>query len=142
MPRTSIQTQEKQGSADYEERKPGKNFSLTEAGFGARVREKIRWNVWLKLWGNVCFNPISALTGATLDRITSSPPPGQSSGTKCPCCRTWNAAARWKLTRWLPLSRNWDYSPVSQRQPSMLCCNRCVRDVVYVDGAVCKADRS
>src|ERR1017187_2688789 len=26
MPRTSIQTQEKQGSADYEERKPGKNF--------------------------------------------------------------------------------------------------------------------
>jgi hypothetical protein len=28
MPRTSIQTQEKQGSADYEERKPGKNFRL------------------------------------------------------------------------------------------------------------------
>src|ERR1022692_4830931 len=31
MPRTSIQTQEKQGSADYEERKPGKNFRLTTA---------------------------------------------------------------------------------------------------------------
>jgi 2-dehydropantoate 2-reductase len=99
----------------------GLSKALTEAGFEAPVRENIRWNVWLKLWGNVCFNPISALTGATLDRITSSPPPGQSSGTKCPCCRTWNAAARWKLTRWLPLSRNWDYSPVSQRQPSMLC---------------------
>ena len=28
---------------------------------------------WLKLWGNVCFNPISALTGATLDRITGEP---------------------------------------------------------------------
>ena len=31
------------------------------------------WNIWLKLWGNVCFNPISALTSATLDRITSEP---------------------------------------------------------------------
>jgi 2-dehydropantoate 2-reductase len=29
--------------------------------------------VWLKLWGNVCFNPISALTLATLDRITTEP---------------------------------------------------------------------
>ena len=27
----------------------------------------------MKLWGNVCFNPISALTHATLDRITSEP---------------------------------------------------------------------
>jgi 2-dehydropantoate 2-reductase len=46
---------------------------LTEAGFDAPVRDQIRWNIWLKLWGNVCFNPISALTGATLDRITSEP---------------------------------------------------------------------
>jgi 2-dehydropantoate 2-reductase len=51
----------------------GLSKALTEAGFEAPVRENIRWNVWLKLWGNVCFNPISALTGATLDRITSSP---------------------------------------------------------------------
>jgi len=47
--------------------------ALTEAGIDAPVRDNIRWNVWLKLWGNVCFNPISALTGATLDRITSEP---------------------------------------------------------------------
>lgn len=47
--------------------------ALTEAGFDAPVRDKIRWNVWLKLWGNVCFNPISALTHAPLDRITSQP---------------------------------------------------------------------
>jgi 2-dehydropantoate 2-reductase len=47
--------------------------ALTEANFDAPVRDKIRWNVWLKLWGNVCFNPISALTHATLDRITSEP---------------------------------------------------------------------
>jgi 2-dehydropantoate 2-reductase len=47
--------------------------ALIGAGFDAPVRDKIRWNVWLKLWGNVCFNPISALTHATLDRITSEP---------------------------------------------------------------------
>ena len=47
--------------------------ALTEAGFDAPVRNEIRWNIWLKLWGNVCFNPISALTGATLERITSEP---------------------------------------------------------------------
>jgi 2-dehydropantoate 2-reductase len=45
--------------------------ALTEAGFDAPVRDDIRWNIWLKLWGDVCFNPISALTGATLERITS-----------------------------------------------------------------------
>jgi 2-dehydropantoate 2-reductase len=47
--------------------------ALGQANFDAPVRNKIRWNVWLKLWGNVCFNPISALTHATLDRITSEP---------------------------------------------------------------------
>lgn len=47
--------------------------ALVEAGFDAPVRDEIRWNIWLKLWGNVCFNPISALTGATLDRIIAEP---------------------------------------------------------------------
>jgi 2-dehydropantoate 2-reductase len=47
--------------------------ALEAAGLDAPVREDIRWNIWLKLWGNVCFNPISALTGATLDRITREP---------------------------------------------------------------------
>ena len=47
--------------------------ALIDAGFDAPVRDNIRWNVWLKLWGNVCFNPISTLTGATLDRIVSEP---------------------------------------------------------------------
>jgi 2-dehydropantoate 2-reductase len=47
--------------------------ALVSAGFDAPIRESIRWNIWLKLWGNVCFNPISALTLATLDRITSEP---------------------------------------------------------------------
>jgi 2-dehydropantoate 2-reductase len=47
--------------------------AMIEAGFDAPIRDNIRWNIWLKLWGNVCFNPISALTGATLDRITGEP---------------------------------------------------------------------
>jgi 2-dehydropantoate 2-reductase len=46
---------------------------LAEAGFDAPVRDNIRWNIWLKLWGNVCFNPISALTGATLGRMIGNP---------------------------------------------------------------------
>jgi 2-dehydropantoate 2-reductase len=47
--------------------------ALTEAGFEAPIREDIRWNIWLKLWGNVCFNPISALTGATIDALVRDP---------------------------------------------------------------------
>jgi 2-dehydropantoate 2-reductase len=47
--------------------------AMIGAGFDAPIRDNIRWNIWLKLWGNVCFNPISALTGATLDRIASEP---------------------------------------------------------------------
>lgn len=47
--------------------------ALTAASFEAPVRDNIRWNIWLKLWGNVCFNPISALTGATLGRMVGDP---------------------------------------------------------------------
>jgi 2-dehydropantoate 2-reductase len=47
--------------------------ALVSAGFDAPIRDTIRWSIWLKLWGNVCFNPISALTLATLDRVTSEP---------------------------------------------------------------------
>lgn len=47
--------------------------ALRRAGFDAPVRDAIRWNVWLKLFGNVCFNPVSALTLAPLDRITTEP---------------------------------------------------------------------
>ena len=39
----------------------------------APVLDRIRDEIWLKLWGNVCFNPISALTHATLDVICSDP---------------------------------------------------------------------
>jgi len=43
------------------------------AGMQAPVLERIRDEIWLKLWGNVCLNPISALTSATLDVICSDP---------------------------------------------------------------------
>ncbi len=44
---------------------------LTSAGFKAPIRTNIRSDIWIKLWGNVAFNPISALTGATLLGICS-----------------------------------------------------------------------
>jgi 2-dehydropantoate 2-reductase len=47
---------------------------FVEAGMQAPVLERIRDEIWLKLWGNVCLNPISALTHATLDVICSDPP--------------------------------------------------------------------
>jgi len=43
--------------------------ALTEAGFASRVLTDIRAHLWVKAWGNLAFNPISALTGATLAGI-------------------------------------------------------------------------
>jgi len=40
--------------------------SLTRAGFKAPIIKDLRGEIWLKLWGNLSFNPISALTHATL----------------------------------------------------------------------------
>ena len=44
--------------------------ALRSAGLKAPVRQKIRDDIWLKLWGNVSFNPVSVLTHATLEEIT------------------------------------------------------------------------
>ncbi|GJG95339.1 2-dehydropantoate 2-reductase [Cupriavidus pauculus] len=46
---------------------------MAKADLDAPVRDNIRDEIWLKLWGNLCFNPISALTHGTLDIITSDP---------------------------------------------------------------------
>lgn len=43
--------------------------TLAAAGFNASVSEQIQRDVWYKLWGNMTMNPISAITGATTDRI-------------------------------------------------------------------------
>ncbi|MEH0166257.1 2-dehydropantoate 2-reductase [Roseateles microcysteis] len=42
---------------------------LQRAGFEATLSEHIQRDIWFKLWGNMTFNPISALTGATGDKI-------------------------------------------------------------------------
>ena len=47
--------------------------ALVEAGFQAPIRDNIRDDIWKKLWGNLCFNPLSALTGATLDIVATDP---------------------------------------------------------------------
>jgi 2-dehydropantoate 2-reductase len=46
---------------------------LRRAGFKAPVLTDIRSEIWLKLWGNLSFNPISALTHATLVDICRFP---------------------------------------------------------------------
>jgi 2-dehydropantoate 2-reductase len=46
---------------------------MEKAGLKAPIRDNIRDEIWLKLWGNLCFNPISALTHATLDVIAHDP---------------------------------------------------------------------
>jgi 2-dehydropantoate 2-reductase len=46
---------------------------MTAAGFDAPICERVRDEIWLKLWGNLSFNPISALTCATLDVICADP---------------------------------------------------------------------
>ena len=48
--------------------------SLTRAGFRAPVVVDVRSEIWLKLWGNLSFNPISALTRATLVDLCRFPP--------------------------------------------------------------------
>lgn len=47
--------------------------ALRDAGLKAPVKNRIRDELWIKLWGNLSFNPISALTGATLDVICRTP---------------------------------------------------------------------
>ncbi|MCY4397255.1 MAG: 2-dehydropantoate 2-reductase [Rhodospirillaceae bacterium] len=47
--------------------------ALKAAGFSAPVRPRIREEIWLKLWGNLSFNPVSALTGATLGQMADDP---------------------------------------------------------------------
>ena len=47
--------------------------ALAAAGLKAPVRPRIRDEIWVKLWGNLSFNPISALTHATLDVLCTDP---------------------------------------------------------------------
>ena len=54
---------------------------FAEGGFKSRVLSDIRSEIWLKLWGNLTFNPISALTHATLVDICQFPLTRELAGT-------------------------------------------------------------
>jgi 2-dehydropantoate 2-reductase len=47
--------------------------ALIDAGMRAPLRNRIRGEIWVKLWGNVALNPLSALTRATLVQICGEP---------------------------------------------------------------------
>lgn len=55
------------------ERATALSQALAAAGLKAPVRPRIRDEIWVKLWGNLSFNPISALTHATLDVLCTDP---------------------------------------------------------------------
>jgi 2-dehydropantoate 2-reductase len=56
------------------ERLQGLAELLKTAGLKAPIRTQIRTDIWVKLWGNLAFNPISALTRATLAQICQFQP--------------------------------------------------------------------
>lgn len=60
-------------SGEKTERIHALSLALIAAGFKAPVRPQIRNELWVKLWGNLSFNPISALTHATLETIGTDP---------------------------------------------------------------------
>ena len=46
---------------------------MEQGGLEAPISAAIRDDVWGKLWGNLSMNPLSALTGATIDRLAFAP---------------------------------------------------------------------
>ena len=46
---------------------------LGRAGFEATASADVRRDIWYKLWGNMTMNPITAITGATVDRVLDDP---------------------------------------------------------------------
>ena len=46
---------------------------LISAGIKSPVKPNLRSEIWLKLWGNLSFNPLSVLTGQTLEAMANDP---------------------------------------------------------------------
>jgi len=46
---------------------------LAQAGFDVTVSASVRQDIWYKLWGNMTMNPVTAITGATVDRVLDDP---------------------------------------------------------------------
>jgi 2-dehydropantoate 2-reductase len=60
-------------SGEVSQRAEALSKALTAAGLKAPVRPRLRDEIWVKLWGNLSFNPISVLTHATLDVLCTDP---------------------------------------------------------------------
>ncbi|MFY9210839.1 MAG: 2-dehydropantoate 2-reductase [Aestuariivita sp.] len=60
-------------SGEKSERAMELSKALSAAGLKSPVRPRLRDEIWVKLWGNLSFNPISALTHATLDVLCTDP---------------------------------------------------------------------
>jgi 2-dehydropantoate 2-reductase len=84
---------------------------LSKAGFDAPVSDCVQRDIWYKLWGNMTMNPISALTGATMDRILDDPQVAEFCrrimeearrvGAKIGCAIDQSVEARFAITRGL-----------------------------------------
>ncbi len=61
---------------------------LTSAGIKSPVRPELRNEIWLKLWGNLSFNPVSVLTGGTLVDLATDPGTRRVIGTMMAEART------------------------------------------------------
>ena len=46
---------------------------LAHAGFELTHSKNVRHDIWYKLWGNMTMNPVSAITGASIDRVLADP---------------------------------------------------------------------
>ena len=60
-------------SMEQSERVKTLSSLMIAGGLKAPQKPRIRDEIWVKLWGNCSFNPVSALTGATLDTIGKDP---------------------------------------------------------------------
>jgi 2-dehydropantoate 2-reductase len=56
-------------SGDKTPRAEALHLLLLQAGLDAKMSDQIQKDIWYKLWGNMTMNPISAITGATTDKI-------------------------------------------------------------------------
>jgi len=57
----------------HSERAQRVGATLSQAGFEVTVSADVRHDIWYKLWGNLTMNPVSAITGATIDRVLADP---------------------------------------------------------------------
>ena len=62
-----------EASGEKTDRVRALSTELVAAGMQSPVRPDIRTEIWVKLWGNLSFNPVSALTGHTLEQIVADP---------------------------------------------------------------------